>query len=121
MPRLIEVPNVDMANFQKMKDYPKLTLSDGNELLRKTTRTESIGGTSKVVIDKAKGIEWLRASPVNLVVSISSTGIGIWTCKKGSREGENIFMLRLKYIANGVYKLLKMEKIDEEDDGTDKK
>jgi len=74
---------------------------------------------SKVTISKAKGIEWIRASPANVVVSISSTGIGIWTCKKGSHEGENIFMLRLKYIADGTYKLVKMEKIDEEDDGSD--
>lgn len=117
IPRHIVIPDIDSVSFQELKDYPKLTLSDGNELLRKTTRVESIGGTSKVVIDKTKGIEWLRASPVNLVVSTSPTGIGIWTCKKGCHEGENIFMLRLQYIANGMYKLVKMEKIDKEDDG----
>ena len=53
--------------------------------------------TTKVNISKdEKGVEWIRASPVNLVVSISDNEVRIWTCKKGCEEGENIFRLKAK-------------------------
>lgn len=50
---------------------------------------------TKIVIDEdEKGVLWLRASPVNLVVSISDEKIYVWTCEKGVNEGHSIFRLK---------------------------
>jgi len=48
-----------------------------------------------------KNIEWIRASPVNLVVSLSANEIRIWTCKQGCEAGENVFRLKAIKEKNG--------------------
>ena len=61
----------------------------------KEDETSMINETKIEVDEDKKGVLWLRASPVNLVVSISDKKIGIWTCKRGCKDGENVFNLWL--------------------------
>ena len=44
----------------------------------------------------SKGIKWIRAGPVNLVVSIYGKEIRVWTCKKFDEEGQTVFILKAK-------------------------
>jgi len=52
--------------------------------------------TRKTVEKDEKGILWIRATPVNLVVSVSKKEIRVWTCKRGKNVGTNVFRLRAK-------------------------
>ena len=69
---------------------------------------------TKIAIDKdEKGITWIRASPVNLVVSISDEKIYVWTCEKGVNEGINIFRMKIVKGKDGKWGL-KYAKFKEE-------
>ena len=52
------------------------------------------GNTEVRINTDEKGVKWIRASPVNLVISISHEKIYIWTCQKGENEGSSIFKLK---------------------------
>lgn len=61
---------------------------------------------TKIAIDKdKKGVTWIRASPVNLVVSISDEKIYVWACEKGKNIGSNVFSMKIIKGKNGKWDL----------------
>lgn len=61
---------------------------------------------TKIAIDEdEKGITWIRASPINLVVSISDKKIYVWTCEKGENEGSSVFRMKIVKGKDGKWDL----------------